>query len=138
VRVETEKEYRRATQKSRIGELFIRPHLERPLLGKTYYYFCTPVLKLLEPLSFSPPFLPLFVKFCPCFARFEPSYVYGPAPSATALVIACRAGHLCLAYQLQIAYRLIVARWRWLGCCGFGCRFDHFDLLYDILASRGT
>jgi hypothetical protein len=69
----------------------------------------------LEPLSFSPPFLPHFVKFRPCFARFEPSDVYGAVPSATALVIAYRAtGHLCLPvayeYQPQIASQLIVVR----------------------------
>jgi hypothetical protein len=63
----------------------------------------------LEPLSFSSPFLPLFVKFRPCFARFEPSDVYGAVPSATALVIAYRSGHLCLACQPQIVNRLIVA-----------------------------
>jgi hypothetical protein len=44
-------------------------------------------------------------------ARFEPSDVYGALPSATALVIAYSAGHLCLAYQPQIARsQLIVAR----------------------------
>jgi hypothetical protein len=78
------------------GGLFIQHHLQRHFLGSTRSYFRTPVLKWLDPLSFSSPFLPLFVKFRPCFARVEPSDVYGAAPSATALVIAYRAGQLCL------------------------------------------
>jgi hypothetical protein len=45
---------------------------------------------------FSPRFLPLLVKFRPCFARFEPSDVYGAVPSATALVDAYLAGHYLL------------------------------------------
>jgi hypothetical protein len=54
-----------------------------------------PVLKLLEPLSFSPPFLRLFVKFRPYFVRFISSDFYGAGPFATAhhclqvLVIVC-------------------------------------------------
>jgi hypothetical protein len=89
----------------------------------------------LEPLSFSPPFLPLFVKFRPCFARFEPSDIYGAVPSATALVIAYRDGP---AYQPQIARSQLIDA-RWLGRCGFGCRCDYFDLLEDLLlGSCGT
>jgi hypothetical protein len=85
---------------------------------------------------FSPPFLPLFVKFCPCCARFEPSDVYGAVPSATTLVIAYRAGHLCpsRACQPQIASRLIVARW--LGRYGFGMAGCVEEAMVDLSARR--
>jgi hypothetical protein len=90
----------------------------------------------LEPLSFSPPFLPHFVKFRPCFARFEPPDFYGAVPSATAMVIAYRRHGP--AYQTQIARSQLIDA-RWLGRCGFGCRCDYFDLLDDLLlGSCGT
>jgi hypothetical protein len=90
----------------------------------------------LEPLLFSPPFLPL-VKFRPCCARFEPSNVYGPVLSAIALVIAYHAGHLCpstRACQPQIASRLIVARW--LGRYGFEMAGCEDKAMADLSARR--
>jgi hypothetical protein len=43
-----------------------------------------PVRKVLQTIWVFPSFPPQLVKFCPHFVPFEPSYVYGAGPFATA------------------------------------------------------
>jgi hypothetical protein len=51
------------------GGFFIRHHLLRHFLGSSYYYFRTPVWKLLATVMVMAPFSPPIVQFFPYDAR---------------------------------------------------------------------
>ena len=61
----------------------MRPHIQRPHLGTTCYFFCSAVSTTVCTVKILDPFSPPIVELRPYFVRFVSSNFYGAGPFAT-------------------------------------------------------